>query len=105
MRVMVLAKTTDDSEKGILPTNEMLEAICKYNEELINAGIMRAGDGLKALLTGQAYCVRWLQSHCHRRAFRRNPRAGRRLLAGKSKTWRRRSLGLSAVPIPCQDRA
>jgi len=47
MRVMVLAKTTDDSEKGILPTNEMLEAICKYNEELINAGIMRAGDGLK----------------------------------------------------------
>ena len=53
MRVMVLAKTTDDSEKGILPTNEMLEAICKYNEELINAGIMRAGDGLKPSSQGK----------------------------------------------------
>ena len=40
MRVMVLVKATDDSEKGILPTTEMFEAMGKYNEELINAGIM-----------------------------------------------------------------
>src|SRR6476619_3337982 len=53
MRVMVLAKTTDDSEKGILTTNEMLEAMGKYNEELINAGIMRAGDGLKPSSQGK----------------------------------------------------
>ena len=37
MRVMVLVKATDDSEKGILPTTEMFEAMGKYNEELINA--------------------------------------------------------------------
>ena len=53
MRVMVLVKATDDSEKGILPTTEMLEAMGKYNEELINAGIMRAGDGLKPSSQGK----------------------------------------------------
>ena len=47
MRVMVLVKATDDSEKGSLPTTEMFEAIGRYNEELVNAGIMRAADGLK----------------------------------------------------------
>jgi hypothetical protein len=47
MRVMVLVKATVDSEKGILPTSEMLETMGKYNEELTKAGIMRAGDGLK----------------------------------------------------------
>jgi hypothetical protein len=44
---MVLVKATVDSEKGILPTSEMLETMGKYNEELTKAGIMRAGDGLK----------------------------------------------------------
>jgi hypothetical protein len=53
MRVMVLVKATDDSERGILPTTEMFEAMGKYNEELINAGIMRAGDGLKPSSQGR----------------------------------------------------
>lgn len=47
MRVMVLVKATADSEAGVLPTAELLEAMGKYNQELINAGIMRNGDGLK----------------------------------------------------------
>ena len=52
MRVMVLVKATDDSEKGFIPTPEMKESMAamgKFNEELINAGIMQAGhcDGLK----------------------------------------------------------
>ncbi len=47
MRVMVLVKATDDSEAGVLPTTGMLEAMGRYNEELVNAGIMRAADGLK----------------------------------------------------------
>jgi len=47
MRVMVLVKATDDSEKGILPTTEMFEAMGRYNEELVQAGIMRMADGLK----------------------------------------------------------
>ncbi len=46
MRVMVLVKATKDSETGIMPTTEMFEAMGKYNEELVNAGIMQAGEGL-----------------------------------------------------------
>jgi hypothetical protein len=50
MRVMVLVKATDDSEKGFLPTTEAMEAMeamGKFNDELRNAGIMLAADGLK----------------------------------------------------------
>ena len=47
MRVMVLVKATEDSEAGILPTAELLESMGKFNQELIKAGIMRTGDGLK----------------------------------------------------------
>ena len=39
-------KATKDSETGIMPTTEMFEAMGKYNEELVNAGIMQAGEGL-----------------------------------------------------------
>ena len=46
MRVMVIVKATKDSEDGIMPTTELLEAMGKYNEELVNAGIMMAGEGL-----------------------------------------------------------
>ena len=47
MRVMVFVKATEDSEQGVLPKTEMLEAMGRFNEELVNAGIMLAGDGLK----------------------------------------------------------
>ena len=47
MKVMVLVKATEDSEAGILPTAELLESMGKFNQELIKAGIMRTGDGLK----------------------------------------------------------
>lgn len=50
MRVMVFVKATEDSEKGLPPTEEMtamFEAMGKFNEELVNAGVMVAGDGLK----------------------------------------------------------
>ena len=40
MRVMVLVKATEDSEKGVMPPGELLEAMGKYNEELIKAGTM-----------------------------------------------------------------
>ena len=46
MRVMVLVKATKDSEAGIMPPSDLLEAMGKYNEELVNAGIMLAGEGL-----------------------------------------------------------
>ena len=50
MRVMVLVKATEDSEKGFFPTPEnlgMLEAMGRFNDELRKAGILRTGDGLK----------------------------------------------------------
>ena len=46
MRVMVIVKATADSEAGTMPSTELLEAMGKYNEELVNAGIMLAGEGL-----------------------------------------------------------
>ena len=46
MRVIVLVKATDDREKGFLPTTEALEAMGRYNKELVNAGIMLVADGL-----------------------------------------------------------
>jgi len=47
MKVMVIVKATKSSEAGEMPTTELLEAMGKFNEELINAGIMLAGEGLK----------------------------------------------------------
>jgi len=46
MRVMVLVKATKNSEAGRMPSQELLAEMGKFNEELINAGIMLAGDGL-----------------------------------------------------------
>ncbi|TXL77548.1 YciI family protein [Vineibacter terrae] len=53
MRVMVMVKATKDSEAGIMPSTELLEAMGKYNEELVNAGIMLAGEGLKPSAQGK----------------------------------------------------
>jgi hypothetical protein len=53
MRVMVLVKATKDSEAGNMPSTELLEAMGKYNEELINAGILLAGEGLHPSMKGK----------------------------------------------------
>lgn len=47
MRVIVLVKANKDSEAGKLPKAELLTSMMKFNEELVKAGIMLAGDGLK----------------------------------------------------------
>lgn len=52
MRVMVLVKANEDSEAGVMPSEEQLTAMGKFNEELVNAGVMLAGDGLKASSEG-----------------------------------------------------
>jgi hypothetical protein len=46
MRVMVMVKASKESEAGEMPSQELLAAMGKYNEELANAGIMGAGEGL-----------------------------------------------------------
>jgi hypothetical protein len=53
MRVMVIVKATKDSEAGALPSKELLTAMGKYNEELVKAGIMLAGEGLKPSSKGK----------------------------------------------------
>jgi hypothetical protein len=47
MRVMVMVKATPESEAGQMPSMELIEAMGRFNEELVKAGIMQAGDGLK----------------------------------------------------------
>ena len=47
MRFMVLVKANEDSEAGVLPTEDLLAEMGKYNEELANAGVMLAGEGLQ----------------------------------------------------------
>jgi hypothetical protein len=47
MKVMVLVKADQDSENGVMPSTELLTAMGNYNEELVKAGIMLDGDGLR----------------------------------------------------------
>jgi hypothetical protein len=47
MRFMVMVKATADSEAGIMPSEELLAAMGQYNEELVKAGVMLAGEGLQ----------------------------------------------------------
>ena len=53
MRVMVLVKATVDSEAGAMPSSELLEAMGRYNELLVEAGIMKGGDGLQPSSKGK----------------------------------------------------
>jgi hypothetical protein len=53
MRVMVIVKATKDSEAGVMPSKELVTAMGNYNEELVRAGIMQAGDGLKPSSQGK----------------------------------------------------
>jgi hypothetical protein len=47
MRVMVFVKATEECEAGILPSRELLAQMGSYNEELVKAGVMLAGEGLQ----------------------------------------------------------
>ncbi len=53
MRVMVLVKATKDSEAGTMPSTGLLEAMGKYNQELVNAGVLLAGEGLQPSSKGK----------------------------------------------------
>src|ERR1700716_1632204 len=52
MRFMVMVKATKDSEAGVLPDEKILAAMGKFNEELVKAGVMLAGEGLQASSKG-----------------------------------------------------
>jgi hypothetical protein len=53
MKVMVIVKATKDSEAGLMPTEKLLTDMGKFNEELVKAGIMLSGDGLKPSSQGK----------------------------------------------------
>jgi hypothetical protein len=53
VRVMVMVKATKDSEAGVMPSTELLAEMGKFNEELVKAGIMLAGEGLQASSKGK----------------------------------------------------
>ena len=52
MRFMVIVKASRDSEAGVMPSTELLTAMGKFNEELVKAGMMEAGEGLHASSKG-----------------------------------------------------
>src|SRR3989441_3223951 len=52
MRVMVIVKANKDSEAGVLPSREILSEMGKFNEELVKAGVMLAGEGLHSSAKG-----------------------------------------------------
>jgi hypothetical protein len=53
MRVIVLVKASKDSEAGVMPSQELLTAMGKFNEKLVSAGIMLAGEGLQPSSKGK----------------------------------------------------
>jgi hypothetical protein len=53
MKVMVMVRATKESEAGMMPSRELLDAMGKFNEELVKAGIMKDGDGLKPTSQGK----------------------------------------------------
>ena len=53
MRVIVFVKATADSEAGVMPTTELMMAMGKFNEELVKAGVMLDGDGLRPSSAGK----------------------------------------------------
>jgi hypothetical protein len=53
MRVMVIIKATKDSEAGVMPSEQLLTEMGRYNEELVKAGIMQAGEGLHPTSRGK----------------------------------------------------
>jgi hypothetical protein len=58
MRFMVIVKATKSSEAGVLPSEKLLAEMGKFNEELIKAGVMLAGEGLQASSKGGTCQVR-----------------------------------------------
>jgi hypothetical protein len=53
MRVMVMVKATEESEAGVMPSEKLLSDMLKFNQELVNAGVMLSGDGLQPSSKGK----------------------------------------------------
>jgi len=108
MRVMVLVKATDDSEKGFVLTPETraaMEAMGRFNDELRKAGILRAADGLKPSSQGKRIAF-----DGPGRTVIDGPFAETRELVAGFWLWEVKDMDeavawVKRCPIPCRDRA
>ena len=103
MKVMILVKATKESEAGILPSEKLLSDMMKYNQELIDAGILLAGDGLKS--SSQGVRVRFTGSQ---REVTDGPFAETKELVAGYWIWEVKSMeeaveGLKRCPDPMPD--
>ena len=81
MRFMVIVKASKDSEAGVMPSTELLTAMGKFNEEMVKAGIMEAGEGLHPTSKGARVKYSGGQAQREPRSVRPDQRSRRRLLA------------------------
>jgi Uncharacterized protein conserved in bacteria len=104
MRFMIIVKATKNSEAGVLPDEKLLAAMMKYNEELMKAGVMLAGEGLQPSSKG----ARVKFSGSQRTVIDGPFAETKELIAGfwlwQCKSKERRSSGSSAAPIRCPAR-
>src|SRR5919197_3640867 len=77
MRFMIMVKASKDSEAGKLPSQELLTAMGKYNEELVKAGVMLAGEGLQPSSKGAR-----IKFSGEKRTVTKGPFPERELIAG-----------------------
>ena len=105
MRVMVIVKANKDSEAGVLPDEKMLTAMGKYNEELVKAGVMLAGEGLQPSSKGARVRFSGEEAHRDRRPLHRGEGADRRLLAVAGEVARRGDRVVQAGPLRRQPRS
>ncbi len=80
MRFMVIVKADKNSEAGVLPGTELLAAMGKYNEELVKAGVMLAGEGLQPSSKGARVKFSGDQRTVSRRSLCRGEGADRGVL-------------------------
>ena len=105
MRFMMMVKATKDSEAGVMPSEELLAEMGKFNEELVKAGIMLAGEGLQPSSKGAR--VRFAgdgKRHRDRRPVRRDQGADRRLLAVQVQSMEEAIEWMKRCPNPHDER-
>ena len=99
MRFMILLKADKTTEAGVLPDEKQLAEMGKYNEELVNAGVLLAGEGLQPSSKGARVKFSGDARTVIDGPVPRDERADRRLLdASRSSREKRRSSGSSAAP-------
>ena len=102
MRFMVIVKATKNSEAGKMPSEEMLGAMAKFNEEMVKAGIMLDGAGLQSSAKGARIRFEGGKRSRDRRAVRRDQGTDRRLLDHPGEEQGRGDRVDEALPEPVQ---